>query len=365
MNATPSPIAEYDNERRSEAAAVGGAIRRTAVPSCAPTPEGRTLFIGRDGRGRPVDARDGGLFSARDLTSWFDQGLRGDPICFVDRGSLRASCRLVRMSGGEGDALARKVEYLCRQEHFGSISVLTTALSRKFWLPAGMDTDDLDAWRSVIRVPSGEDGLNVLLRECQSGAREGESFDRLHNLVIRTDNLISTLGRSLLGKSTSSRVESFTLASRIDDAWASVIALDPLMRDRNLLAGTIAEVTGGSSSSRGLVSVGTPFRLRIGQLVAFDGERSGGVMLSSLTYDGGVLFADMRPPAEKKRALSGNWVIDRQLSSGGRVWITGSAPMPDSRGSRPTRLSKRVGSQSEIRREVPLWVSLAGQAYDA
>jgi hypothetical protein len=277
----------------------------------------------------------------------------GEFYVVANPSAKRALMKLVY--GDKALARAFRYEYaLALQPNF---PMLTEALSRKFW---GSPTQGIAAWKEMVGATgTGVDLLNAFVKLCQCASDPAPA------------SLMSTMtncGRNGIlleykcGADASNR--SFRFASRFGDAAAAMESCDPLLRDRNLMMGSIVSATMlefDPSRREVITTVEGNFRMRAGYgvylLLGPEGKNLTWnssvpeVTLARTYYQGGELQARL--------TFSQNSVLARMRDTDFAELPLHLASAPFGAFAKTTR-GRKVDRSVPLRRAVPLDVLAAG-----
>lgn len=382
-----SATAEYDTARRKDAASGAGPTKRMAGPSvptsAATSPGGATsvLFwlshnklVCSAGPTDPVHPATAHIIGE----AFTSVGVL--PVA-LDRPARARMLRTVEQSGGTvpvlGDlgattisltSVARQMRFTTTWPATSRLVVLADALARKYWLPAGLDTTNIEHWRRAFGMTSDVASLQTLVGMV-TAANGGPSVTFRALLAAEAGAL-----KSIIYPGTGPAARAFTSAEKVGEAWSATERTDPLLRHRCIVDGTVARVRllhrNGSTISG---SVSQPFRLREGEVLGmFDdtsSEATARIVLVSMGFTD-TLVAEFGPVTsrgkQRRSATAGAFAfMDSALAAHETVLVTNSpflSSAPPWSSNRWT--SKPDPSESGIVRDVPLDVVLAGAPSD-
>lgn len=371
--------AAYDSHHRSLSAQLveegdAPALRMRAPALTFQPSSGIVIAAGRRGGVRiiskgsdliegPATALSTGVnLSADDLATAFTSTALID-VLFVDRRSLAVASKLLGRSDKPAHArLGRTIAYLGRQPCIHQCSVLTSALSRKYWVPTNGDSDDLTSWAQWMRLLAGPSAFSEVPR-LVALASDGEiRWLGSPGFRSRSTTITSALLRGRRG-----RIEAYTALSTHGDMWKSVESADPLLLERGLLDGSTARLVPTSVVGASVIAeVSTPFKLRPGNdFTLFGPTTTKGlpIRLDSLSFDpvSERLTAKLTAPAPTGRRSTGarrtKTGLDEVSRSGamGATYYGTATPYSGSNWQKPAPQS----DDSPAVRELPLDVALA------
>lgn len=180
--------------------------------------------------------------------------------------------------------------------------VLTDALAVRFWLPTGHDPKTLDGWADGFNLsgdPRGRSAIKRLVTLAMDGEVDQETLKSLRDAELWG-------ARSGQYASLSSACTAFAKATTVNDAFAAMLSLDPLLRERNAVDGTVAQIRILQIDAKGITAtVSDPFRLREGSKVfLFDGHETldrTEVTLRSVDFKDGQLLVSFSNPPKNDR----------------------------------------------------------------
>lgn len=275
---TDAAQAEYDALRRAEAKELGEPVGRTHTPGVPPAvSEGQALpfaFLWVDPTsghivhvkrlGGDTPPRRVGIDTLRTL---IDDQFR---LVVPDPYTARRLARAAAAAAAGDDPLApdaarveRQLAVASRLSYSISLVVLTNALARRYWLPAGADTDDLVAWARVFdpRVPTAGRPV-AMMAEMLERASDGIDLP-LATTAMFYGEMSAMAAARYPGQR--ARVAAYQGMNRAENGAKVWDTLDLGLLGRNLVTGDVCEVQIISVDSRGFHAVvSQPFKLRTG-----------------------------------------------------------------------------------------------------
>ncbi|XBH23020.1 hypothetical protein V5R04_07355 [Jonesiaceae bacterium BS-20] len=285
-DAVVTAMAEYDAAQRAQALAVGGPTERTLTPGVVPQPP--ATADGRNAEELPfvfiwIDkASDKVLFTENEhaaapqrmnINVLYDLLNERDVRLVVpDKATVRrlqqASATATRRAGESELGLRtrsveRQLEVLSRITYSTFLIVLTRALERKYWLPEGFPIGNIDSWASAFEVPlladSGPKTMSTLLEL----ASRGSEYKQATNAMFYGER--QALNAAKYGGLRPANT-AFLAAERVETGAEAWDRLDLGLLDRNLLDGSVCEVTVDDVDPPAFAfnaSLSQPFRLKV------------------------------------------------------------------------------------------------------
>lgn len=174
--------------------------------------------------------------------------------------------------------------------------VLTSALDRTFHLPAGAPKHDLALWASWFGTSRSLTGARsmaaaVLADHTRSGP-ENQGRATLSGQVRHWQMAVQQIEDSTLddlgGRSATRAAAAFIAAGSVNDGFAAMCRLDPLLRPLHLLSGEVAKVTSLRRTQRADDIVATfalPAKVKPGAMVLVDDHRVHDFSVRTVSYD--------------------------------------------------------------------------------
>ncbi|MFC8797251.1 hypothetical protein ACFT2C_05935 [Promicromonospora sp. NPDC057138] len=299
-------IAQYDAARRADARDAGTPMRRTRAPGIfgqggavggsvddvGVWADGRgtlrTCLLGEPGRSARLTARlldkalvmpekdkESGSGVYPDLERPRRLVVPDDATMRRVIGAAEAWARRGVGTGGAGD-MARSLPFRLHLA-LGLVAstrvvVLTRALSRSFWLPAGLDGGVLASWQRAFGVPPSEGGPG-LLGYLAKRARDGSTSTTWAGHAFRSESAALTAARF---RGLRAAVTVYGRAAAADAATRAILTADPLLLERGTLDGTVSRLRMLNLYEDSFTaSVSLPFRLRPGKQVLLVDPRAG------------------------------------------------------------------------------------------
>jgi len=378
-----SAVTEYDTARRKDAASGAGPTKRMTGPSvptsAATSTDGSASVLfwlshnklvcsaGPTDPVHPATAQIiGEAFTAVGVI----------PVA-TDRLARARMLRTVEQSGGTVPvlndlgastislaAVARQMRFTTTFPANSRLVVLADALARKYWLPAGLDTTNIEHWRRAFGMTADVASLQTLVGMVT--AASGNPSVTFRALLAAEAGAL----KSIIFPGTGPAARAFTSAEKVGEAWSATERTDPLLRHRCIVEGTVARVRllhrNGSTISG---SVSQPFRLREGEVLGmFDdtsSENTARIVLVSMGFTD-TLVAEFGPVTSKNKqrrsATAGAFAfMDSALAAHETVLVTNSPYLSSAPPSSTNRWTgKPDPAETPIARDVPLDVVLAG-----
>lgn len=378
-----SAVTEYDTARRKEAANGAGPTKRMTGPSVPVSAATRTdgsssvLFwlshnklVCSAGPTDPVHPATAQIIGEAFTT------VGVIPVA-TDRLARARMLRTVEQSGGTVPvindlgattialaAVARQMRFATTFAASSRLVVLADALARKYWLPAGLDTTNIEHWRRAFGMSADVASLQTLVGMVT--AASGNPSVTFRALLAAEDGAL----KSITFPGTGPAARAFTSAEKVGEAWSATERTDPLLRHRCIVEGTVARVRllhrNGSTISG---SVSQPFRLREGEVLGmFDdtsSENTARIVLVSMGFTD-TLVAEFGPVTSQRKqrrsATAGAFAfMDSALAAHETVLVTNSPYLSSAPpGGRNRWTGKPDPAETPIARDVPLDVVLAG-----
>lgn len=322
-------LAQYDATMRARAAEAGVPTNRTACVGMRITgPLARVVFSDANGAIQVIDMRDASaarpltLDLLREiLTDAYDlndtaraaeaKGVQMDafhkPFVIADTATLhrvaRAADKWARKHQDlPSRTLSRLMSFRCSLPFSVFTPVLTESLTSRYWLPAGAQTDDLTAWNLAFgnaKPPTSRKAFDYLIRRASDGAVDNTTM----RAIVSGERYGARAGQYASDHSAAS---AFTKAGALHDAHAAMLAIDPTLRERNLIGGETSRVRIHQvKDDRVEAYLDEPGKIREGEKVLlFDGldyDSKVEVTLREIEFHGDELMAVFVPPSEKQK----------------------------------------------------------------
>lgn len=211
---------------------------------------------------------------------------------------IAAALETVIERSGELDdrRTAHQVGVLRRMTASSKMLVLSTALGRTFWTPAGQDESNITAWSRALGTQDGPAGWRDLAGHALLPAfdydtryvnEHGVVQVRGYNKQIREAEDEVCQSDTLRKLSTSAAVAGYSMCTAVDGLFAAICRTDPLLIPYYLLTGEVVAMTARRFEGSLLVGeLSTPSKLRSGKdMLVIMGDRISDVHLDSLGYD--------------------------------------------------------------------------------
>lgn len=334
LRTTNAVLDAYDVARRDAAAAAGRPLDRTASPGLHLTgpvvtyvhtsPDGVLRLLHADG----VSARFTPerlwhlLVGAYDLHE--PEKESHETLVFADHATLSGAVRALenaarKNSTDEVRGAARMLAYRDSLPWSTYTPVLADSLTSRYWLPAGEDTDDLDAWTRAFGLgdPYSIGTLEALVDLAADGVDPG----KLITPLVPAEKYGTRAARYT---SDYSQCSAFDKSGTVTDAHAALLAVDPLLLERNRLTSDLTEVRVDSIDDAVRLSiVGEPGRLREGsRVIVFDGlhlDNRVELSLKAIHYRRDTLMLTLSKPNQRNER---GHVIHSAYSSGSPLYLT-------------------------------------------
>lgn len=292
----------------------------------------------------------------------------------VDRASLRAMVSMCRKAGEVHKTTARLIDFASRLPISSHLLVLTDALARTFWMPAGRAADDIENWRIVFGAPSGAAGLLALAaRVYDEGGVTGRQGGYFKALLQSEDAAV----KSVSNRGASAAAAAFSASNAISEAWSAVERTDSILRERFLHTGEVVKVRPLHTVPGGVVArVSTPFRLRTGGVIVIDESRTGDTgervldaTLTDLGFDDGLLavFGGSEGGIKRSGRSHGVTAMLAAMAARDTLLVTAAPYLGKGRSSSVWRWASSGGLEGVDvpERDLPFDVALAGAPYEA
>jgi len=381
-----SALSDLVKLRRDEAATAGRPTLRIAAPSVVAPLESEseiplnTLFVWlRGGKLTLASSTIDEMKFTPGLVTQFlnDQGGR---VVATDRTAFNSLLRsLERFSAPAGKACARQLRACGRLPISTRVVVLSEALERRFWMPAGSDPTSIIDWKRVFAAPSGAAGVRVLLAAAEADHSPEKTPGTLKTAVTSIRRLTETVKQRSLYLTSEAAIDGFLAAERIGAAWEAIRTFDVIGRHEAVAEGTasLVKVVGRNDRSDVLGILSQPCRMKPGSVILLDTEgpeRVGSALLVGISYDPAQgLMGSFRPapandpqkPGKTKTQAFGP--LDRATLTLGELIIVNEPFLSTDSSDRMnnTRFAKwNVGKEAAPQpvrgRVVPLDVAFAG-----
>lgn len=410
MNSTeprhPHTIAVYDSARRARAREAGEPIRRTKAPgiiastiAAAGSVDDVAVWLDERGTLRTCLLAKPGR-PARLTARLLDKALvtpeRGDNPVYPDLARPRrlivadevTARRLLgaaqgweraekgtagRALGGPAQSLPFRVQFALGLVASTRLVVLTRALSRCYWLPAGLDPDALTSWRQAFGIGGSEPAAGAITRLAER-AREGATNRAWERHAFKSESAALNAARF---RGLRAAVTVYSRAAAADAATRAILTTDPLLLERGMIDGSVSRLRMlNVHEATFTASVSLPFRLRPGKQVLLVDPQAGDANTASAettlqavrveTIDGHDLVTVRIAGASRKSHLSR--LIENVARRPSRELYVAEAPyLPFHADTLATRWTQKPGARQAAdaalgmtKRDVPLDVLIAG-----
>lgn len=254
------------------------------------------------------------------------------------RAAMALESAVGRGGSDEAASTAQHVGVLRRLTASSKMLVLSTALARAFWTPAGTEADDVTAWAAALGTSDDPDGWRELARHALTSADDhrGKHTDE-HGMVtareyaVQIQNIEDKMDPAVLGRrSATSAASAFSMATSVDEHWSAICRTDELLVPYYLRTGEVVEVSDRAwvgSSVHG--SLSAPSKVKCGDVLVMLGRRIADVNLADLGYDDetetliGVFGTRTTDPRAGRRLTPAKRAVLHDLAEHrGRVFIT-------------------------------------------
>lgn len=380
--------AEYDARQRARAARSGRPTLRMAQPGHPISPATNsipgkvTFFFLRDDElmcaraGKPpVKATGKSLDKAVTAAGWMAVAAEkraATRMLTVARAAYDgAKTDAARDSGG---LTLRLLQFARTTTVSTRFAVLTEALSRKFYAPAGADPSRLRHWAAALSTTISRDdpasGMAMLFEAAvgdESGIEYAKGSSPLKT-IVESD---SSAGAASKFAGPGCMATQYAAAESIDGAWDAMCRVDPLLRRRCEVAGEVVRISPVALEDGGYrCRIAGPARLREGECLVTDadgpGATIGQVRLQSFGVEGDDLHLIVGKSRRSTRAVAEkgmHMLFDAQLDRTDLLL----SPAPFLRPAAQVYASRwslssgaKVTDTATATRNVPLYVALAG-----
>lgn len=371
MNATGSMrAAEYAAQRRQEAARTGSPIRRMSetLPSLHVREK---LFVWVEkGRVRTSDGPMKGHEIAAFLLNTDNESASRREIVMPTLRDLRlvirafSKARFTTIDQRNSVLAARRVlDVALVTPWFSSLTILTRALTARYWAPFE-DTDDLTAWARTLGIPDARSitGLTDLYRLAIRGTSTHGA------LCTRITSATDRITRARTYPGPLNDAQAFVAMEALGDQWRTLCAVDETLRPYSLAARrTIAAIpqrpTRETPTERLVIPGGSiPFRnsstVWVVDPTSPDSDLRGG-KVSGFGYDHGQFILEVTPDAK------GSWSF--RTAYGRQIYMV-EAPFgasPRFSHKEPSPWDGGIPPVDPVQRLVPAELALAGMATTA
>lgn len=386
-----SAVSDYDDERRNEAKKAGQPQARMLYPAVGRRYGSALVMWLRGDILHGVLANfgeDGDFYLQRNDPYLVGASLLLDAangpsevaFAFGDSRAMKAALGILKAEKTrDADDLIKKIQHGCRLATGGFVVVLTQTLARKFWLPAGMQTSKITDWRDAFGLKAEPLSLVKMLSKTykgelmvtNTGAPVTQAFAALERLDTKAIGMIVHRG-------TTAAVEAFEATEKIADLWGAIERMDPLLRHRAILEGTVVRFTPirRESGSAAVVGLSTqPCKLREAGVVAMPDSNEatllGKAKVNSISFDEGAggLMVHLVPDTvhgsarASRSGIQSFRAIDRAMIEKRSLLLTGtpfvSVRFKSGRGM--NRWTRKPSPENRVQQtDVPLDVILAG-----
>jgi hypothetical protein len=375
---TSQALAKYDATQRAAAIRAGMPTPRTAMSGFHQGKDGKlvnVIYTGLDGKVYILDLRDD--FNVPDratfdtvrktLSDAYDLGPAEVKVhniaLFADTDTLRRVAKMADIWGREkqtqeAKCLSRLMAFRKGLPTSVYTPVLTEALATRYWLPTGPDLDDVTAWAAAFgqrHTPHSRESFMALAAR----ALEGIINDK------DTFGFISPAekygARSGQWGSDFAAASAYTKAGTIADAWTALLSLDPNLRERNAIAGTVSKIRIHQIKDNKIEAyMDDPGRLSEGkEVLLFDGFTHGEkvkLTLRSVDYVNGALMATLSSPG---RSNKGAYLIEEAHKNYKPLYVV-AKPFLVTKPGPKNRKWTNSGDEKVLHVDIPVDIALAG-----
>lgn len=396
-----SPYEAFEREKRELATEAGGPIARLAIGVVPfPTAKSKNLMHSRCVTYTMVTRRAGRLWATdllsddrepepldpATLASRFlpqqhdhvnDDGSldrrwdNGGVIIVPDRSTASFLARKAGQAGG-GYALERALHLLMSLPTSSRLVILTEALGRKFYAPEGLDTGSLPSWLDALGLGRKVSPATVTAALARVRAAEGSSFlpplddeDNRNSFLMNEIAAEETrLMRYAASGSLSADCSRYSSVNGIAAHYEYAVQTDALGREYAMLDGTVFRLRpAGRSKAR----IEGPFKVREGKSIVLVGPGGGtkhgrqdSAVVESITVnDAGEYIATLASMGSE---------VSKALASGEEHLVITKPFLTMFSGRTGRRWTLAAGEEHSapaVKRDVPLYVSLAGAPQEA
>lgn len=380
---TGQALATYDHRQRALAAAANIPTARTALAGLTLSGSlGVVVYTAPDNKVRYLDMAEPLLTDANTASSLVtfhvarkildDAYDLADPsvgvhrcAIFADPETLRRLTKMaaswsVKMATQEARMLSRLLEFRGALPTSTFTPVLTDALASRYWLPSGPATDDLAAWASAFgQAPATYTSYSYLIARALDGQSD--------SAIIKTMTQAERFGvRAGQYGSDHAACSAFTKAGSVTDAFAALLSLDPVLRERNAISGAISKVRIHQVKANKIEAyVDDPGKLREGsKVLIFDGVDYGNkveVTLETVDFINDTMMATFSVP----KARDKNAHIIEDAKAAYRTLYVATAPFLSFKRGPKNRRWTSSGEEKTLLVDMPVDIALAGAPLSA
>lgn len=235
--------------------------------------------------------------------------------------------------------------------------VLSEALASRYWLPSGGMVDDLGAWDTAFghgHPYLSKDALSYLVARALDGTGDGE----IEKAWKAAERFGARAGQS---GSDHAAISAFQQAGTVAEAHAALLSCDPVLRERNAIAGTVSKVhVHQIKQGRIEAYVADMGKMREGsRVLLFDGYSGGAkvaLRLKSIEYVNGSLMALLSTP----RSNTPNGYLIEEAKKNHRPLYVVAEPFLMSTPALKNRRWTEVGDDKPRHVDIPVDIALAG-----
>lgn len=373
---TSQALAAYDARMRAHASTTGRPTDRT---SCAGLilggPIGAVFHTGADGKIHVTTGLDDNAPVTQPLSypllaaTLIDAYDLGDPetdrhvsALVADAATLRSLVKASaawaqRLGTLEARRLARLLEYRSALPTSAYLPVLTEALASRYWLPGAGSLDDLAEWDAAFDH-GHPTGSPLAFDYLADRAFDGAMDEKLFKALCGAEKYGS---RAACSGASHSANSAFGQAGRVTDAYAAMLAVDPTLRDRNIVSGVVSKIRIHQiKSDRIEADIEDPGKLRDGSSVLlFDGVSYANkveVTLKEVEFHNDRLMAVLSKP---NRNNSRHYVTQSAHEQHRPLYLTPAPFLSITRTPRNKRWSSEVEDRN-LAVDIPVDIALAG-----
>lgn len=379
-------LAKYDAKQRAAAAKVGRPTDRAATAGIFhgdKTTLTSAVFTGVDGKVYSLDLVSDSTPVALDrqgllrlLTDAYDLGDAEvglfNGFVIADRDTLR---RIAKMADGWAKASdALEVRRMARLMSFRMTlpvsmytPVLTEALASRYWLPTGPDADDLGAWDVAFGHGHPHLSRRALLALIEK-ATDGITNKDCKNAINSGEKIGARAGQHA---SDSAACTAFGKAGAVTDAYNTMIAIDPTLRERNTISGTVSRIKIHQIKQNQIEAYVTdPGKLREGSKVwIFDDTADGrkiDLTLRAIEFVNERLMAILSAPASNNS--NGFIIHESKAQYEGTTLVRAARPLyvvtapflANKKAPKNKRWMQSGGEDKVLHIDIPVDIALAG-----
>lgn len=359
MTAVTSPkdlITAYRTRARQNALQAGAPTDRSAFPGLSLEPTGMIFMRGKKAIYKPVTD------TAQTLDADLLVQLLTRPSASTVVADAATYAKLLVIADSlpstDNKSLGRRLRIAEGLPGSVKLPILTRALAYRYWLPEGLDEQDLDQWAESFDVKGPTTAITMralmaLARTANTNStalRFKESADKLEDLERRLHDSAGYGGRA-------NDNNIFNMLGQYGDMHTGLRSIDPGLLDLHVLDGTVCRIVPQNDTQKFFTaSVSNPFKLKEGAKVRLtDGITVAECHLEKLRFVSNQLSAQFSRPGGRSMVP----MLLQQAKAGKRLYVTESvfaafAKAPENKRWTNTAVEPISG------RKVPMDVMIAG-----